>query len=149
MHCSASGCGNWSGPDSSSLFPNQTGAAPITNRLMPGTKRGVSWRPSGHGATGGRTSSRSTPTRTQSCGLGHISTRTPRPFHQTEPWSSSSSATKRAAGYEWFRIEDRFIELCLFDPGFDIDLVVRIEDPVPFAQWHAGLIECATSSGMV
>lgn len=42
---------------------------------------------------------------------------------------------------EWFRIEDRLIELCLFDPGFDIDLIVRIEDPVPFAQWHAGLIE--------
>lgn len=43
--------------------------------------------------------------------------------------------------HEWFHIENQGIELCLFDPGFGVDLVVRIDDPVPFAQWHLGLVE--------
>jgi len=44
---------------------------------------------------------------------------------------------------EWFHIEDQTIELCRFDPGFGIDLHVRIEDPLPFAEWHLGLVAWA------
>ena len=40
---------------------------------------------------------------------------------------------------EWFHVHDQSIEICRFDPGFGDDLVVRIEDPVPFARWHIGL----------
>lgn len=42
---------------------------------------------------------------------------------------------------EWFHVEGRSIELCRFDPGFGDDLVVRIDDPVPFARWHIGLVD--------
>jgi DNA-binding HxlR family transcriptional regulator len=48
---------------------------------------------------------------------------------------------KRRWIHEWFHIEDGTIELCLFDPGFGVDLVVRIEQPLAFAQWHLGLLE--------
>lgn len=48
---------------------------------------------------------------------------------------------RRRAVHEWFHIEDRNIELCRFDPGFSIDLVASIDDPLPFAQWHLGLVE--------
>ena len=41
---------------------------------------------------------------------------------------------------EWFHIHDGRIEICRFDPGFGDDLVVRIEDPMPFARWHLGLV---------
>ena len=41
---------------------------------------------------------------------------------------------------EWFHIENRSIELCRFDPGFGDDVIVCIHDPVPFAQWHIGLV---------
>ena len=42
---------------------------------------------------------------------------------------------------EWFHIDHGAIELCRFDPGFQVDLAVRIDDPVPFARWHLGLVE--------
>lgn len=48
---------------------------------------------------------------------------------------------KRRLIREWFRIEDGAIELCRFDPGFGVDLHVLIDDPLPFAQWHLGLVE--------
>jgi DNA-binding HxlR family transcriptional regulator len=47
---------------------------------------------------------------------------------------------KRRRISEWFHIESQAIELCRFDPGFGIDLLVRIEDPLPFARWHLGLL---------
>jgi DNA-binding HxlR family transcriptional regulator len=42
---------------------------------------------------------------------------------------------------EWFHIENGGIELCRFDPGFGVDLLVRIVDPLLFAYWHLGLVE--------
>jgi class 3 adenylate cyclase/DNA-binding HxlR family transcriptional regulator len=42
---------------------------------------------------------------------------------------------------EWFHIENQAIEICRFDPGFGDDLVVSVDDPVPFARWHIGLVE--------
>ena len=42
---------------------------------------------------------------------------------------------------EWFHIEHGTIDLCRFDPGFGVDLLVRIEDPSTFARWHLGLVE--------
>jgi DNA-binding HxlR family transcriptional regulator len=45
----------------------------------------------------------------------------------------------------WQLIQGREIELCRFDPGFGEDLIVRIEDPLTFAQWHMGLVDWAAA----
>ena len=44
----------------------------------------------------------------------------------------------------WFLIEGQDAELCAFDPGFEEDLVVTINDPMLFAKWHLGHIKWAT-----
>jgi DNA-binding HxlR family transcriptional regulator len=41
----------------------------------------------------------------------------------------------------WLLIENRDAELCSFDPGFEEDAVVTIEDHLAFARWHLGLVE--------
>ena len=41
----------------------------------------------------------------------------------------------------WLLIENKDVELCSFDPGFEEDAVVAIEDPLTFARWHLGLLE--------
>jgi FAD/FMN-containing dehydrogenase/DNA-binding HxlR family transcriptional regulator len=40
----------------------------------------------------------------------------------------------------WLLIENRDAELCSFDPGFEEDAVVNIEDHLTFARWHLGLV---------
>ncbi|MGH2749468.1 MAG: FAD-binding protein [Actinomycetota bacterium] len=41
----------------------------------------------------------------------------------------------------WLLIESKDGELCSFDPGFEEDAVVTIEDDLMFARWHLGLLE--------
>lgn len=41
----------------------------------------------------------------------------------------------------WLLLEDRQGEVCHKDPGFEEDLVVTIEEPHTFAEWHLGLVE--------
>jgi FAD/FMN-containing dehydrogenase/DNA-binding HxlR family transcriptional regulator len=41
----------------------------------------------------------------------------------------------------WLLIENRDAELCSFDPGFDEDAVVSIDNHLTFARWHLGLVE--------
>jgi class 3 adenylate cyclase/DNA-binding HxlR family transcriptional regulator len=43
--------------------------------------------------------------------------------------------------HEWLHVEHQSIEICRVDPGFGNDVTVRIDDPVPFARWHIGLVE--------
>jgi hypothetical protein len=45
----------------------------------------------------------------------------------------------------WLLIERGEAELCAFDPGFGDDLVVVVNDPVAFAQWHLGHIDWAAA----
>jgi DNA-binding HxlR family transcriptional regulator len=41
----------------------------------------------------------------------------------------------------WLLVEDKDVEICRRHPGFEEDLIVAIEDPQVFAQWHLGLVE--------
>ncbi len=41
----------------------------------------------------------------------------------------------------WLLVEDKEVEICRRRPGFEEDLIVSIEDPQVFAQWHLGLVE--------
>jgi FAD/FMN-containing dehydrogenase/DNA-binding HxlR family transcriptional regulator len=41
----------------------------------------------------------------------------------------------------WLLIENKDVELCSFDPGFEEDAVVTIKDHLTFARWHLGLVE--------
>lgn len=41
----------------------------------------------------------------------------------------------------WFLVEDKEVEICRRYPGFEEDLIVAIEDPLVFAEWHLGLVE--------
>jgi FAD/FMN-containing dehydrogenase/DNA-binding HxlR family transcriptional regulator len=41
----------------------------------------------------------------------------------------------------WLLIDRCDGEICNFDPGFGDDVVVTVEDPLVFAQWHLGLVE--------
>jgi FAD/FMN-containing dehydrogenase/DNA-binding HxlR family transcriptional regulator len=45
----------------------------------------------------------------------------------------------------WLLIENKEAELCSFDPGFDEDAIVAIEDHLAFARWHLGLFEWGTA----
>jgi FAD/FMN-containing dehydrogenase/DNA-binding HxlR family transcriptional regulator len=45
----------------------------------------------------------------------------------------------------WLLIENRDAELCSFDPGFEEDAVVTIEDHLAFARWHLGLVKWGTA----
>lgn len=41
----------------------------------------------------------------------------------------------------WLLVQEREVELCDFDPGFDEDAIVWIDDHLVFARWHLGLVE--------
>ena len=41
----------------------------------------------------------------------------------------------------WLLVENKDVEICRRHPGFEEDLIVAIENPQVFAQWHLGLIE--------
>jgi FAD/FMN-containing dehydrogenase/DNA-binding HxlR family transcriptional regulator len=45
----------------------------------------------------------------------------------------------------WLLIENKEAELCSFDPGFEEDAVVTIEDHLAFARWHLGLVDWGTA----
>ena len=51
----------------------------------------------------------------------------------------------------WLLIENKDAELCSFDPGFEEDAVVTIQDHLSFARWHLGLVEwrAALRSGAI
>jgi DNA-binding HxlR family transcriptional regulator len=40
----------------------------------------------------------------------------------------------------WLLIEQREAEICPFDPGFGVDVIVGINDNLAFSQWHLGLV---------
>lgn len=48
---------------------------------------------------------------------------------------------RRRAIRVWLLIENKNAELCAFDPGFEEDAVVTVEDDLMFARWHLGLVE--------
>jgi len=41
----------------------------------------------------------------------------------------------------WLLVQEKEVEICRRHPGFEEDLVVAIEDPQTFANWHLGLVE--------
>jgi DNA-binding HxlR family transcriptional regulator len=45
----------------------------------------------------------------------------------------------------WLLVEGGEVEICRFDPGFGDDLVVTVDDPLTFAQWHMGVVGWAAA----
>jgi DNA-binding HxlR family transcriptional regulator len=45
----------------------------------------------------------------------------------------------------WLLVERQKGELCRTDPGFDVDVVVVVSDPLVFSRWHAGYLAWSTA----